>query len=92
MDFSQITRRAFIWSIAKYISWLLPSFTHIHSLSETNTPFFSSPPFCLLIDKNNVDHSDFTFTHLDFILENGKNHHFITSKHTNIQEGEMDIH
>lgn len=41
MDFSQITRRAFIWSIAKYISWLLALIlSHSHILKRCFSPSF----------------------------------------------------
>lgn len=71
MDFSQITRRAFIWSIAKYISWLL-ALILFQSYTLKHAVFLSILSFShqFIRKKSSLNHLQLVY--LEFIVENGE--------------------
>lgn len=90
MDFAQITRRAFIWSVAKYTSWLLALIlSHSHTLFlQRKHAFFLSilSLLCHPIKKNNLDFAVFSHSSPGVHVWAWRNHHRFESKHTNIHE------
>lgn len=99
MDFSQITRRAFIWSVAKYTSWLLAlvlshSLTHSPPLLGHKCSFFLSilsfphrlTEKTIWIITSAVSSHSLAGAH----CRERRNHHLFESKHTNIHERERE--